>query len=173
MKNLLKRGYRVPVFLIALWWCVTPVCAQVLNPEMGAAVDAADALFKAMKDGDYPAVWTYLTEKTRREIVESVSGRAKKMGLTLDAVALMEDFAGGGPYAKAYWDAFLERFNPDMVLVESTWTPGELKGDRATILIRHRKAEKPAVLEMRKESGQWRVGLDETFGHIQRYILRQ
>ena len=173
MKNLLKRGYRVPVFLIVLWWCVSPVFAQGLDPEMGAAVDAADTLFKAMKDGDYPTVWSYLTEKTRREIVESVIGRAKKMGLALEAGALVEDFAGGGPHAKAYWDAFLERFNPDMVLVESTWSPGERKGDRATIIIRHRKAEKPAVLEMRKEDGQWRAGLDETFGHIQRYILRQ
>jgi hypothetical protein len=40
--------------------------------------------------------------------------------------------------------------------------------DRAQINVTYRKAEKPAIIQMYKEEGRWRVGLAETFSSSKR-----
>jgi hypothetical protein len=40
---------------------------------------------------------------------------------------------------------------------------GKVSKDRAQINVTYRKAEKPAIIQMYKEDGRWRVGLTETF----------
>jgi len=96
--------------------------------------------------------------------VEAVHGQSKRAGGELADDAIEADFVAGRAIAKAYWDGYLQVFRPDMVLEESQWTIGEFGKDKAEIYILYRKSERPAVLQMFKEGGAWKVGLDETFG---------
>ncbi|MBP2679425.1 MAG: putative cytosolic protein [Deltaproteobacteria bacterium] len=111
------------------------------DPEVPAILDAAETLFLTMKARDYPATWAVLTAKSRHTIVSET----------------------GGPIARQYWDGFLRRFNPDDALERSRWEMGEVKKDRAEVRITRRGSDNPAILQMYREDGVWKVGLAETF----------
>ena len=132
--------------------------------EMDDVLACAETMFKAQKARQYSDIWNCLTKKTKRSIVEAVHGQSKRAGGELADDAIEADFAAGRAVAKAYWDGYLQVFRPDMVLEESQWTIGEFEKDKAEIVILYRKSERPAVLQMFKEGGAWKVGLDETFG---------
>jgi hypothetical protein len=65
--------------------------------------------------------------------------------------------------AKGYWSGYLSSFDPKTVLEQSAWKMGEIKKDRAEIILRYRKSSNDAILKMYREEGSWKVGLDETF----------
>ncbi len=73
------------------------------------------------------------------------------------------DFSMGGIIARSYWNGFLDNFDPAMVLEESRWEMGKIKGKQAEIIITYQSAERPAILRMYKEDDRWKVGLVETF----------
>jgi hypothetical protein len=75
-----------------------------------------------------------------------------------------KDFAAESISSNSYWKSYLEKFNPDWVLEESTWKIGKIEKDKAEIIIRYRKSEGPTTLKMFKEKGKWVVGLRETWG---------
>ena len=81
---------------------------------------------------------------------------------------IKDNFKTGGTIAQAYWNSYLDAFNPDMVLEQSRWEMGKVGKDRAQINIIYKKAERPAVIQMLKEEGAWRVGLAETFKSAKR-----
>ena len=145
--------------------------AQNQASEEEPLISSAESLFKAMKDKLYKEIWSLLTEKTKESIVDSVVKTSAKSGYQLDIESTRNDFSSGGPLAKAYWDAYVANFNPDMVLQQSTWKLGKIKKADAEIIIQHRKADKPAILKMKKEGGIWKTGLEETFG-ILKWILQ-
>ncbi len=124
---------------------------------------AAESTFKAMKDGNYAGIWSLLSEKSRSLIADDVLSAVNKKGARYDKNAVMSDFAGGGPLAASYWRGYMESFDPVLVLEESTWEMGKIEKGKAEILIRYKKAEKPAVLKMFQENGRWKTGLEETF----------
>lgn len=66
--------------------------------------------------------------------------------------------------AKAYWNSYLNAFDPDRVLEQSKWDIGAIKKDKAEINILYKKSAKPAVLLIYMEGNVWEVGLEETFG---------
>jgi hypothetical protein len=66
--------------------------------------------------------------------------------------------------AKAYWNSYLNAFDPDRVLEQSKWDIGAMKKDKAEINILYKKSAKPAVLLIYMEGNVWEVGLEETFG---------
>jgi hypothetical protein len=66
--------------------------------------------------------------------------------------------------AKAYWNSYLNAFDPDRVLEQSKWDVGAMKKDKAEINILYKKSAKPAVLLIYMEGNVWEVGLEETFG---------
>lgn len=140
------------------------VQSQSVSPVAEEVLGAAESVFKFMKAKDYPAIWQGLTMETKNEIVASVRKAAKKAGQEYTAEQLVQDFASGGPQAKAYWEAYLNVFNPDMVLEDSKWSMGPIEKNVATVIIQYKKSDKPAILILKKESGAWRLGLDETFG---------
>jgi len=148
-------------------------CAQAMSPawaerpsdkEIDDVLACAETMFKAQKARQYPDIWNCLTKKSKRSIVEAVQGQSKRTGSELAEDAIEADFAAGAGIAKAYWDGYLRAFKPDMVLEESRWTIGGIGKEKAEIFILHRKSERPAVLQLFKEGGRWKVGLDETFG---------
>jgi len=138
--------------------------SQTLSPVAEEILGAAESVFKFMKVRDYPAIWQGLTMETRNEIVASVRKAAKKSGHEYTAEQLVQDFATGGPQAKAYWEAYLNVFNPDMVLDDCKWSMGPIEKNVAAVLVQYKKSDKPAILILKKEGGAWRLGLDETFG---------
>lgn len=135
-----------------------------VSPAAEEVLGAAESVFKSMKARDYPALWQGLTLVTKNEIVASVRKAAKKAGPEYSVEQLARDFASGGPQAKAYWDAYLDVFNPDMVLEDCKWSLGPIEKNVAAVIVQYKKADKPAILILKKEGGAWKLGLDETFG---------
>lgn len=124
---------------------------------------SAESLFKAIKEKDYPKTWTLLSLKSRDIIVNDVYKAVSKTGVSCKKKDINEDFAAGGLLSMAYWNSYLERFDPDSVLEESAWDMGKIKKDRAEIIVLHKKAQAPAILQMFREDGVWKMGLEETF----------
>jgi hypothetical protein len=81
---------------------------------------------------------------------------------------IKDNFIAGGAIAQAYWNSYLNFFDPDMILEQSKWEMGEVGKERAQINIMHKKSERPAVIQMYKEDGAWKVGLSETFKSAKR-----
>jgi len=66
--------------------------------------------------------------------------------------------------AKAYWNSYLNAFDPDRVLEQSKWDIGAMKKDKAEINILYKKSAKLSFLLIYMEGNVWEVGLEETFG---------
>lgn len=135
--------------------------AQAAERDPDAVLTSAEGLFKAMQRKDYAGIWTYLSGESRSTIVGDTRTAMKSASYTEESVS--DDFARGGVLSRAYWDAYLENFDPVLVLEESKWEVGSFRDDRAEITITYRKAQKPSTLYMVREEGAWRVGLTESF----------
>ena len=152
-----------------------PVPASAASPEDHPAVPAilarAETFFQSMKARDYPAIFAALSAKSRETIVAQTSSSlaaaetpsAPARGPAPGSEAVRADFIAGGAIAREYWDAFLRNFDPDAVLEQSRWEIGSVGKDRAEILLTHHGADRPAVLKMFREDGDWKAGLVETF----------
>lgn len=117
-----------------------------------------------MKSRDYPAIFSSLSAKSRRTIVDdtiNATAAAGEKPPSREEVAA--DFEAGGRIAQDYWNAFLLRFDPDDPLERGRWEMGDVGKDRAVILITSQGADHPAALRMFLEGGAWKVGLVETF----------
>ena len=132
--------------------------------EVNIVLTSTESLFKAMQGKRFVVIWHLLTEKTKQSIVDAVYRELRKAGNPIERGKILKDFADGGQLAQSYWEAYLFVFNPEMVLEQSKWSVGEVRQNRVEINILFRKSEKPAVLQVYKESGEWKVGLNETFG---------
>ena len=116
-----------------------------------------------MKEKNYPNIWTFLTVKSKNIIVDDVLKAEEKAGRKYTKEDIGKDFAAGNQLSRLYWNSYLDNFNPDSVLEESTWEMPKIEKNRAEIEIRKRKSAGPAMLQMFKEEGKWVVGLRETF----------
>jgi len=117
-----------------------------------------------MKNRDYPAIFSALSAKSRRTIVDDTIKAAVAAGdKPLPREEIAADFEAGGTIAQAYWNAFVRRFDPDDPLERGRWEIGEVGRERAVILITQKGATHPAALQMFLEEGAWKVGLVETF----------
>ena len=88
-------------------------------------------------------------------------GRGKELGFSKEEID--RDFTKRRRDSQSYWKSYLDVFNPDIVLEQSRWEMGKVSKDRAQINVTYKKAERPAIIQMYKEDGRWRVGLTETF----------
>jgi hypothetical protein len=148
---------------ILLFLFVSFLCAGNNDNEIDQILSSAESLFKAMKEKNYPKIWTFLSVKSKNIIVDDVYKAVNKKGTNYKKEDINKDFAAGGLLTASYWKNYLENFNPDIVLEESTWDMGKIEKDKAEIVIRYKKSEGPAMLKMFKEEGKWMVGLEETF----------
>ena len=167
---LTKRSGVLLFFACVLLICLalpSALCASTADDEKAAQTDAilasADGVFNAMKAKDYPAIWRGLTLKSQKGIVKSVRKALDKTGIVNTDESVRDDFARGGELAQGYWGGYLVQFDPRSALDECTWNMGEIKKDKAEIILLHKKSENPAILKMYREAGAWKVGLDETF----------
>jgi hypothetical protein len=138
-----------------------PAAAGESLPDIDPVLRPAEALFTSLQKKDYAQVWSYLSQKSKGAIVGRIVDGSGPAPATSEAVA--KDFATGGKLSRAYWDSFLERFDPRMILEQSRWESVTLDHDRADIRITHRKAGNPLILRMFREDGVWKVGFAETF----------
>jgi hypothetical protein len=130
------------------------------DSEIGKILAAAESHFQAMERMSYPAIWGLLTVRSKKTIIREVQKNSKGV-YTEEQIAT--DFSMGGIIARSYWNGFLDTFDPEMVLEESRWEMGKIKGKQAEIIITYQSAERPAILRMYKEDDRWKVGLVETF----------
>jgi len=161
-----RRTHNTTFLVIALIACLAfPLAlpAADTNADIGNILTAAESVFQNMEKRDYPALWNGLSAETRRSIIKSVGKALGKAGRDVAEERIQADFEQGGEIAREYWGAYLTQFDPKTVLEESKWTMGEIKKDKAEILLRYRKSEYDAILKLFREEGAWKVGLDETF----------
>ncbi|MEE8329769.1 MAG: hypothetical protein V3R54_07560 [Thermodesulfovibrionia bacterium] len=128
-----------------------------------AIVDSAEKFFISLKKGDYKTAWELLSEESTETIINDIHKISKKMGEEIKKEDITKDFNSNGEMFNSYWDNYLENFDPDMALEQSTWKLGSVKEDKAEILLLYEKSQNPARLKMFKQDGAWKVGLVETF----------
>jgi hypothetical protein len=131
--------------------------------ETADILNAAESVFQSMEKRNFPALWRGLTADTQRTIIRSVSKASVKAGMNFGEKEIRDDFEKGGGMARDYWGGYLSEFDPKTILEESRWTMGEVKKERAIIVLRYRKSDRDALVKMFREGGLWKVGLDETF----------
>lgn len=136
---------------------------QKPGDEQDQILIAAESTFKAMKKKDYPKIWTLLTNASKNTIIDDVQKEEAKRGFQYHREAVEKDFQTGGKLAKEYWNTYLTAFNPDIVLEQSKWQMGKIEKGKAIINIKYRKSDRPTELQVFKENGAWKVGLEETF----------
>jgi len=132
--------------------------------ETERILNAAEILFKSMKNRDYKGIWDHLSHKSRQTIIKDVYKeltKKEKGRYTVEEIG--SDFNECGTLCKSYWGVFLQNFDPHIALEESTWSMGPIKPSEAEIIIRYRTSAQPARLKMYKEENLWKVGLTETF----------
>lgn len=140
-----------------------PTFARSIDEEIDVILSVAESLFTKLKEREHKVVWGLLTEKTRRTIVNDTDKSLADSASNYSHEQIAADFESGGPIAMAYWRGFLQTFDPDYALKQSTWSMGLLKNDRAEIKLLYKRSENPALVKMFKEYGFWKVGLVESF----------
>jgi len=128
--------------------------------EKEAILLTAESFFKSLKEKNFSETWKLLSRKSKNTITEEVYNNLKGK---VSKEKIYEDFEKVGPLAQAYWNGFLSTFNPDLVLEHCKWEFGKINRDKAEIILTYEKSKNPAILQMFKEAGMWRVGLVETF----------
>ncbi len=116
-----------------------------------------------MQKKDYAQIWGSLSQKSRDTIVQDTYKALKPNAGDNTEESIGKDFTGSGSLSRAYWNAFLNKFDPIMILEQSRWEMESIKSDKAEIKIIYKKAQSPAILQMFKEDGMWKVGLTESF----------
>jgi hypothetical protein len=148
---------------ILLFLFVSYLYAGNNDIEIDKILSSAESLFKAMKENNYPKIWTNITDKSRELIINNVYIETKKRGNNYQNEVINKDFAEGGVLSASFWKQYLERFDPDWVLEESKWEMGKIQKDQAEVIVRYKRSVGPTTLKMSKEKGKWVVGLLETW----------
>lgn len=122
-----------------------------------AILNSAEVFFISLKQADFKAAWERLSDKSRRTIIDEEYGILKEK---INKEDLIKDFESGGERFLYYWNTYVEGFDPDLALKKAVWKMGEIKNDKAVIILH---VEGDAELRMFKEDGKWKVGLVESF----------
>jgi hypothetical protein len=155
--------YIVIILAVHLILLSPSASALEMNNDADALLTSAESLFKFMQQKNYSQIWKYLSQKSRDTIVQDTYKALKPIAGDYSEENIGKDFIGGGLLSSAYWNAFLNNFDPIMILEQSRWEIESIKSDKAEIKITYKKAENPAILKMFKEDGMWKVGLTESF----------
>jgi hypothetical protein len=159
----MKNKQLVILVIFFIFQLSSHIYAEELNNEAGSILASAESLFKVMQKKDYAQIWGSLSQKSRDTIVQDTYKALKPNAGDYTEENIGKDFTGGGSLSSAYWNAFLKKFDPIMILEQSRWEMESIKSDKAEIKIIYKKAQSPAILKMFKEDGIWKVGLTETF----------
>lgn len=133
------------------------------NSSINSVLDPAERFFISLKAKDYKHAWNLLSVKSQETIIRDVYKASSKIGATTTIEDIRQDFDNSGLISQNYWDAFLNTFDPNLILENSRWEIGFIKENKAEIIIKQKRSEEPARLKLYKENNKWKVGLVETF----------
>jgi len=133
------------------------------NDSIKAVLDSAEKYFILLRAREYKDVWGLLSEKSQKTIIKDVYKASNKIGANTTIEDIRRDFDNSGLISRNYWNAFLDTFDPALILEESRWEIGFIEAKEAEIIIKYRKSEQSARLKLFKENNKWKVGLVETF----------
>ena len=153
----------IALALVLCFLCPGASIGETGNSEAIRVLETTESLFKAMKEKNYPKVWSLLTRKSHQIIINDVRKAVAKGGAGPAAESLEADFASGGRFSREYWEAYLKVFDPEIVLEQCKWEMGRVGENESEIILQYRKSEQPAVLKIYREDSTWKVGLEETF----------
>jgi hypothetical protein len=157
------------ISILSVFVTISSGYAQKNDVELDAILNSAESFFKFIKQKDYPKTWNTLTRKSQETIVDDVFKEIiKKQSSQKDIKdysreGIFADFVSGGPLSKSYWDNFLLYVDPNIILENSKWDIGTIKGNKANISVKYKKSDNPAILQLYKENSVWKFGLVETF----------
>jgi len=151
---------------------VSIYCAAILLPfivnaqdssSINSALDSAEKFFLSLRAKEYKTTWNLLSKKSQETIIKDVYKASNKIGAITTKESIQQDFNNSGVISQNYWNAFLDTFDPNMILENSRWEIAFIKEREAEITITHKKSGEPARLKIFKEDNIWKVGLVETF----------
>ena len=122
-----------------------------------------EGFFIALKEKRFADAWELLTIKSKDTIIAEVYKDINKTKAKIGKEVVREEFDKKGDLFLIYWNAFVKDFDPSTVLEQSVWNMGEIKDNKATIILQYKKTEYPAELKIYKENGKWQFGLVESF----------
>jgi hypothetical protein len=157
--------YAFAFFLLS---CTEP-CLRADKVE-DEVLTAADAFFVALKEKRFADAWESITAKSRDTIINEVYKEINKTKTKIGKDLVTDDFNKNGELSRIYWNSFLKNFDPDIILEQSTWSIGKIKGDTAMIVLKYKESEYNSELKLYKENGKWHFGLVESFWIMKRYI---
>lgn len=154
------------VKIIKLTICIL-ACLFALNvfgAEQGNNMDkvlsAAEGFFKQLQAKNYRQTWSCLSSKSKEVIVEEIY-KGSNAQYSLEQVR--SDLQAGGMIAAGYWKGVLQTFDPRTILENSKWETGRIGPKEAELVITYKKSSNPALIRMYNESGEWKLGLVESF----------
>jgi hypothetical protein len=139
------------------------VHAEDHDRSTATILNSAEKFFISLREREFDIVWGLLSEKSHKTIINDVYKDLRKFGSGIKKENIVSDFNSNGALFKNYWFSFLSNFNPETVLEQSLWEMGNIKKNKAEIILTHKKSEMPTRLKMYKENGIWKIGLVETF----------
>jgi len=147
------------------FFCIAIPCALKAqdNNSINAVLDSAERYFILLRSREYKEAWDLLSEKSQKTIIKDVYKASNKIGAHTTIEDIRRDFDNSGLISRNYWNAFLDTFDPDLILEKSRWEIGFIEDKEAEIMITQRKSKEPARLKLFKENNKWKVGLVETF----------
>lgn len=122
-----------------------------------------EGFFIALKEKRFTDAWELLTIKSRDTIIDEVYRDINKTKAKIGKEVVRQEFDKKGDLFLIYWNSFVRDFDPNTVLEQSVWNMGEIKDNKATIILQYKRSEYPAELKIYKENGKWQFGLVETF----------
>lgn len=122
-----------------------------------------EGFFIALREKRFADAWELLTIKSKDTIIAEVYKDINKTRAKIGKEVVKEEFDKKGDLFLIYWNAFVRDFDPSTVLEQSVWNMGEIKDNKAIIILQYKKTEYPAELKIYKENGKWQFGLVESF----------
>lgn len=162
MKRILLFVVPILITLIAnkaLFSQSLPYDYQSVDPVLSSAED----LFIAFQNNEYASAWALLSKKSQQEIVNDVYKSSKTLNGGISREQVRDDFSEQGTMFRSFWSAFLHDLDVNIVLEQSLWAIGSIDRNKAEIIITYKRSRMPTRLQMFRESGDWKVGLVETF----------
>ncbi|MHB8108678.1 MAG: hypothetical protein ACYDHW_01445 [Syntrophorhabdaceae bacterium] len=155
---------RILLFIIIAVICIysAPLVCQGAGQEdtLDKILKSTERFFQVLSEGKYRETWSLLSSKSKDVITEDIY---KGSNAQYSREQIRSDLQAGGMIAAGYWKGVLQYFDPKTILEDSKWEAGSITAREAELLITNKKASHPARLKTYYESGEWRVGLVESF----------
>jgi len=159
----LKIRFPVTVILCILSLTLLSPIITFADKTEDEILSVTEGFFIALKERKFADAWELLTIKSKDTIITEVYKGINKTNAKIGRDVVREEFDKKGDLFLIYWNAFIKNFDTNTVLEQSVWNIGEIKSNRAILILRYKKSEYDSELQIYKEDGKWRFGLVESY----------